>query len=283
MKYNISPSDFWNNDQYYEYFPSVEKAINDTKDPINQLCLRYNLRSKRILSLGSGNAFEEYWMYKNGVNLILNDLGADYSSLSKYINNLPIGDGLTYYLEDANETIKKLNSIDALYVSSFTPDELRRGQIQREVRLNNKKNLWRLIEGHTWPEDRHPYHKIIRDSISLVKRDGLVIFQHYCGGIHPLKFKNYYPLLIKRFKELDLTVIDIYAKRLNNSIILITAIKGDSIPKLGPEIRTFHGRCDPIIGKDIIKIFDYNSGYKQPKLLNTLFLKAIHTSKTLLK
>ena len=81
---------------------------------------------------------------------------------------------------------------------------------------------------------------------------------HISGNIDPLKFKNYYPLLITRFKELDLNVIDIYVNRSVRNVSLIAAIKGDSIPKLEPEIRTFHGRLAPIYGKDIIKIFHYN-------------------------
>ena len=181
-------------------------------------------------------------MYKSGAHIILNDIGAEDPQLSNYLHSIPKGTGLKYYLEDAAETIKKENNNDVLFSSGFAPDEIRRNILKSKLKR------------FEWPENRHPYHEILRDAIKTIKPGGLLIFQHYYGGVNPIRFKNYFPYLKKKFEDMGLTLIDIYVYRLNMEISLIAACKGKSIPFLGPEIDNFHGRSRPkIIKHDIIK------------------------------
>ncbi|MCX7144307.1 MAG: hypothetical protein NT123_25405 [Proteobacteria bacterium] len=213
--------------------------------PIKQLVARYHLAGKSILSLGAGAAFEEYWMSQAGARLTLNDLDAAHGHIRPYLETLPAGD-LTYYLEDAAETIRFVERHDVLYVSSFHPDEIRREEI--------------VARHGGWPIGESPYHELLLNAMGCVKPNGLVIFQHYRGGVDPSTSPHYILAVRDALNVRGITLADAYVFRQAPTKLLIVGFRGEP-PDFGPEITEFHGRYPyEWIRRDVVKVYDYRRG-----------------------
>ena len=144
------------------------------KPAMSGLIERYSLDNTLILSLGSGAAFEEYWFHKAGCKLILNDLDIPTHKIEKYLKTLPqaAATDFVFLIDDADNTLSELpeSHFDALYVSSFHPDEVRREQIQEEFKGRRTED-----EAHhyvTWPRDSLPYSNTLVSAFSKVKTGG---------------------------------------------------------------------------------------------------------------
>jgi hypothetical protein len=235
------------------------------------LIARYDLAGKSILSLGAGIAFEENWFHRAGCRLTLNDLDQPSVGIEGYLRTLTrvdesLPDMLRYEIGDAADSVKKYapSAFDVLYVSSFHPDEIRREMIQEEFKKCRSDEEAR--HNITWPSDEKAYIEVMMLAIERVRPGGLVIFQHYRGGVYSDANPHYLKAVQVQLAENGATLLEAYAFRKSPPHMLLVAYRGDAEQALEfarqqlsdrPCIRTFHGRYpDEAIKTDVVKIFD---------------------------
>jgi hypothetical protein len=231
------------------------------KGPIEQLCDRYQLRGKHILSLGTGDGFEEYWMTPaNRLTMVdINDPIAEFSDAAR-------GAGTPadrYFVVDAQKFVSECDdNFDVLYVSSFHPDEFRREALQADfVKVRSPDDAYNYI---TWKAGTPPYHHTIEDALRLVKNDGLIILQHYRGGIDVTANPQYLRDVIQQFDRHGVRLAELHHFRESPKHLLVTARRCDQTGIRGfqawikgrPAITTFHGRYDNPINRDVVRIDD---------------------------
>lgn len=251
----------------------------ECKRSMQCLIERYRLSGKNILSLGSGNAFEEYWFYKSACSLVLNDLdfcegqstrpGSSEIYLQKINPSFPNDKSLSFYIGDADHLIRGTYlkpQFDCLYVSSFHPDEVRREKIQEEFKM--KRSVWKDINNVTWPRTEKPYLEVLVESTKYLRKSGLAIFQHYRGGVDVSRNYHYLENVGKQFEEFGLNLLEAYCFRRSPQNLLIIGYKGTRNEAIAfrqsllnsADITEFHGRYpDKSIRTEIEKTFDIAS------------------------
>jgi len=249
-------------------FEDFYKNIPDIcQREITQLIERYEIFKKDILSIGAGAAFEEYWFAKLGDNnLTMIDIDENHvleESLKTIALKLPIiidEKIINYYIGDFLKFEQQLfeNKFDMLYYSSFTPDELRRGEIMARVRATGIQDEVNL----NWPAKEQPLHPVVEKSLKFIKNKGFFILQSYCSGID----LQYNPAYVNNLREQllnhGLQLIDIYCFIEAPAVNLFVAYKGskeeakDLYKKIkNKEITQFHGRA--AISNRSKKIYSY--------------------------
>lgn len=248
-----------------------------SKPAMNGLIERYSLFKKSILSLGSGTAFEEYWFHQAGCKLVLNDLDIPTHNIEKYLITLPQAGAtdFVFWIDDADNALTELPAaqFDALYVSSFHPDEIRREQIQEEFKA--RRSADEAYRNVTWPSDALPYSNTLVSAISKVKAGGIAIFQHYRGGVYVDSNPHYIDAIRSQFREHGAELLETYAFRKSPPHMLAVAYKGTAyeaqeyaqeVLSSRPEIQTFHGRYpDESIKTDVVKTFDISNPAVSPQ------------------
>ena len=68
-------------------FSEFSEHLRECKPTIGELICRYDLNNRKILSLGAGAAFEEYWMANAGCELTLVDISPE---IETYVASLPL-------------------------------------------------------------------------------------------------------------------------------------------------------------------------------------------------
>ena len=248
-----------------------KKNILLTEKAMKGLIERYSIKNKSILSLGSGEAFEEYWFYQYGCNLVLNDIDSSgkIEAHLQSIKHKDIKNSLTYYICDALEMIEDNydSNFDILYVSSFHPDEIRREEIQKN--FYNKSSYFRKIISrylcNTWPVNKEPYLDTLVKALNLLKKDGLAIFQHYRGGVDLLWNPHYFELAKKQFRKYGCEILEIYTFKKSTVHLLMILYCGNKKDaknyaktlKFKNKIKTFHGRYPyKSINTNTVRIFN---------------------------
>jgi hypothetical protein len=229
------------------------------KKPIEQICNRYQLRGKHVLSLGTGDGFEECWMAPaNRLTMVdISDSVAAFKEAAR-------GTGTPadrYFVADAHDFIGQCQeTFEVLYVSSFHPDELRREAIQTDFRkMRSPDEADNYI---TWKAGTPAYHHIIEDALDLVKPDGLIILQHYRGGIDITANPQYVDDIVWQFARHGVHLVELHHFRESPMHLLVTARRCSkagiqqfrSWLKGRPPITTFHGRYDNPLNQDILRI-----------------------------
>ncbi len=230
-----------------------------TEQAMKGLVARYGLSGKRILSLGSGNAFEEFWFHRAGCALVLNDIDPPHLALhlAERLSALPPGD-LTFHIEDADATISRYGEeFDALYVSGFHPDEARRASIQEDFKA--RRSPEQASQYITWPAGEKPYHPTLTRALNCVRRGGLAIFQHYYGGVYVDANAHYVDDLARHFRSAGFRLREVYCFRQSPAHLLVIASKGWR-PIRGPDVVTFHGRYSLDLKTDIMRVFPPSDG-----------------------
>lgn len=253
---------------FKDFYQHFDQEICEKE--IENLVKRYNVYNKDILSIGSGTAHEEYWFCIKGKNnLILFDIdesGAIEPALKKMKKNfaeaIPREKSLSYYIGDFLVFRNDFsNKFDVLYLSSFTPDELRRSRISNsymEMKKGKKGVLFLEIEKRFVPQDKKdlhwpiwhtPFHKAIYQSFQLLKKNGLVIIQSYCGGIDIKHNPNYIKKIKHTFLKHGVILLDIFHLREAPGVTLIVGFSGTAkdASKFYKEnvqvpLDSFHGR-----------------------------------------
>ena len=278
-KYRISHAEYFNNLE--EYMKGLDESTptygyNESKklckEPMNQLIKKYDLSNKKVFSLGPNFGHEEYWFYKNGCNLTFVDIDEN-KVIEKYLKtSSPSTDenSLSYFIGDASEYNRNYSECkyDVFYVSSFTPDELRRGKIQtREstlftrainslsYRLLRKRLLktWRTVE---------PFMDLVLEMAQKNLKDrGLFIYQSYACGVDLHVNPHYIKLVKTQLHAFGVILLKVYCLKAVPTVSLTIGFKGNEVdvPKYlkeienNKEITTFHGRHpDSKLGCEIV-------------------------------
>ena len=256
-------------------FTGTQENIEACKKTMQGIIAHYNIINSNILSLACGTAFEEKWFYESGNKLTLNDLDVPNYHTEPYLKYLDKcesngPDCLTFYIEDAAETVRRCKGkgFDFLYISSFHPDEIREGNLQKEY--NATRRLFdRVWNPATWPPNEKPYLLVMMEATQAVKDNGIIIFQHYAHGVDLYKNPQYLQAIKDQFAANGNTLLEVYCFKKAPAVILLSAFRGSetdgkkylSLIQNNPEITQFHGRY-PIysIKTNIDKVYDLYTG-----------------------
>jgi hypothetical protein len=247
-----------------EQFVPRETALR-CADAMNGIIRRFGLNGKRVLSLGCGEAFEEFWFYKASCKLTLNDLDQT-GSFERYLQRLPAPRRaeLDFVVGDAGAFVARHSGdelYDVMYVSSFHPDEIRREEIQKEY-IRHRSSLMKSMF-ITWPTGANGYHETLMNAAGCLRPGGLAIFQHYRGGVNVATNRHYLRDVHRQFKHNGLSLLEVYCFKASPSHLLVIAIKADppEARRLArsladrPGIQEFHGRYPNDIRKDVVRVF----------------------------
>lgn len=268
--FKIKFSDFYQTAAGVDQFGTVvgKSKIFLCEKPVSQLIARYALHNKTVLSLGAGNAFEEYWMGKSNAKLTLVDLYPEEQLLQHLkVCALPAENAesevLTYTIDDAIEYCKKsICEYDVVYVSSMHPDEIRREEIQANF-IANRTEASRLIY-LTWPKGFKPYSEYVTAAWRLVRDQGVAVMQHYRGGVDVLMQPHYLDDMRNQMAEYGLSLIEVFCFKNSPQHLLVIALKGTEEQahnrrlalKSRPSITTFHGRYpDEAIRNEVLQVY----------------------------
>ena len=251
------------------FFSNLRTVNRDLcKDAMLGLVHRYDLSGKNVLSLGAGEAFEESWFYNSDCTLTLNDINLSFTPA------VCQGSGLTFYHGDAGAALVDIpdGRYDLLYVSSFHPDEIRRETIQADFVAQQTED--QAAHYITWPDDELPYSETLNDALAKIRDGGLVIFQHYRGGVCVDTNPHYIDEIEKQFQSAGVQLLEVYTFRRSTPHLLVVGYKGDASHALEfskslqarPEIKTFHGRYgDKEISTDVVKVFELANEHIRPR------------------
>lgn len=233
------------------------------REPMNQLIEKYNLKSKKILSIGSAAGFEEYWFYKNDCTLTLLDYDEG-NILESYLKKIPTKeneDVLTYIIDDANNFRKYLTEkFDAIYFSGFTPNILanrsiyqkyQSSKIRRGLNLFSRKTKIDFLQKQAvWPTNEKPFVDLIMKILeSILGIGGLFIYQSF-GSYIDSRSINYIESVKEQLDSINIRLLDAYYLINEPHVRLIIGYK-DSLSEAkkfaneirkNPDINKFHGR-----------------------------------------
>lgn len=270
-RYAVSASAFFTDDESKapEFFRTNSVALREKcRMPMLELASKYEVREKTILSIGCGGAFEEYWFYRKGCSLTLVDID-ELGTIEPFLRSLPEGtpgDTLIYWLGDAMEFLQIEDDVrfDVCYVSSFTPEEFHRRDIQanRRYRFPNARlfvNKWsmRLLEKEvfpdfSWPPGSNPHGRYVVAAMkNRIKDGGLLISQSYYGGVDVLANPHFIRDLARQLRRHRMQLLALYHfEPPYSAISLAVSVRGSTSSaraarrrfQSAPEITAFHGR-----------------------------------------
>lgn len=237
--------------------PGYVTNLELVRAPIQQLMARFDVRGKSILSIGAGDCFEERWMAPaNKVTAV------DISDRMSGFDEAFQADGPDQYIvQDAAEFIESCRDhFQLVYISSFEPDEYRREQLQQAWR--DRRTAGQRSRHVTWEPGETPYHPVIESSLRLVRPGGLVILQHYRGGVNVVANPHYFRDVETQFSRHGVNLVEAHHFRASPQHLLLVAMKHDPIGvqryrdwlRDRPAITTFHGRYNDPINRDVVRI-----------------------------
>lgn len=112
-----------------------------------------------------------------------------------------------------------------MYISSFHPDEIRKGNIQYEYNAT-RTLLDRVKNPKTWPSNEKPYMPVMMEATEVVKHNGIIIFQHYAHGVDLNKNPQYLQAVKDQFAANGNTLLEVYIFKKAPSVILLSALRG---------------------------------------------------------
>ncbi len=250
------------------------------KEPMTQLIRKYNLQGKKVFSKGPSFGHECYWFHKNGCSLTFVDVD-EAKFIEPYLKTLPPSsspDCLTFFIGDAFKYLRKGYSkreFDVFYVSSFTPGELRRRDIQAEYSPLYKKAInhlsYKMLNKkffRTWPKAAYPFMDELMDLIAQnLKDSGLFIYQSYAYGVDVKSNPHFVRLAESQLKENGVILLKVYCLKAVPQDTLTIGFKGTEAETLNylkkikknKDILTFHGRHPAsILGCEVV--YDYEQG-----------------------
>jgi len=234
---------------------------------IRQLVTKYEIKNKNIFSIGSGLAFEEYWFYKFGNNLVLLDIDEPKILEKVCIDSMNSNGNITYIIDDVyNFDNYDVRKFDVVYVSSFTLNELRNAEIAGKNSIVNRglNQILKKVGKYKmkkWPQSKAPFMDIIMKILNqTLKTGGLFICQSYASDVDSSS-SSYIEAVKKQLNSNGIKLFAIYRFTEYRSVHLIVGFKGDESSarkfaqkiKSHPEITDFHGRAE--LDHTIIKQF----------------------------
>lgn len=225
---------------FYEALSRHTPAV--IEDCARQLVDRYEIRGRSILSLGGGAAAEEYYLARHGGNqLTVIDID-EHGMIAPTLEKLPPGP-LTYIIGDAQQA--EITAFDLLFMSSFTPDELRRSDIHRQRDTADYHFMLERFGGWEWPPWRDPFHPVVQDFLARLPAGGLFIAQSYCGSLDALGNRFYLPACDRQLLSLGIELLEIWRFTETVGVMLYVAQKrGGRRPRMQAPLTRFHGRAE---------------------------------------
>lgn len=249
--FKLHASDF-----YAALDPTKLTSSSRIRSCMNELIEHCNLYGKSILSIGAGTAHEEFYFYKNGSKLTIVDID-EHNSIASILQNLrQVEDyDMTYAIGDATKEHLSNEKFDALYFSSFTPDELRRGKLRGLAQNLQSKFGIPLISSpmcnYFFWRTTSPFHKTITSYIQkYLSTHGHVIVQSYCEGVDPNVHKGYINAACNYFQRLGLALTEVFSFSTCPSVMLYIASR--NINQKQKHLTNFHGRSD--LEREVIRI-----------------------------
>lgn len=231
-------------DALSQAFPNSEQE-RAIREAISQLIQRYDLRGKKVLSLGAGIAREERWLAELGGNELTAIDIDEHKSLEPLLESCKESGTLKYIIGDA--LIEKDFPItDILYMSSLLPDEMRRFQIA----TNPNKFDWLLktllrIDRLQWPIWRGPIHPEVMKLARLVSPGGLLINQSYAYSLDAKHHVRYLDALRFQMRRNSFRLLEVHRFTETVGVMLYVAQRRGGAPiRFGRPLTTFHGRAE---------------------------------------
>jgi hypothetical protein len=188
-------------------FPRISVAVD-------QLIRRFDIRDKKILSLGPRFGREEYWFAKNGNQITMVDID-EQGDLEPALSAAESGP-LRYLIGDALNAVPN-EPFDVLFLSGFGPDEFRRREI----------TVW-----------KDPFHPVVMRYAQLC---GLTLIQSFYGGPDLDYHPDMLPACDDQLMRHRLKLYEVYRLKVNKGCHLF--VIGSEPPlRLECEITLFHGR-----------------------------------------
>lgn len=204
------------------------------------ICERYGVLQKNIVSIGGGNCYEEVALIKEGGNnCYVVDID-EHGDLAGIIDECRADAGnsirLNFIIDDFTTmdlASMGLEKFDVIYVSGFTPDEVRRGEIRDKAvkRFSMLKRMLPFIrrEFCQWPL---LYTKPLHESLEVLlkkqlKNEGLFILQSYGFGVDISVSPEFIKHMIKQLENIGLSLVEGYQFKESPAISFWVAIKGD--------------------------------------------------------
>lgn len=203
---------------------------------------RFNIRNKSILSLGGGICAEErhFQRAENRVTIIDIDESGSLNGLLTTLNEGPS----EYIIADAtSQVLQKSKKYDLLFLSSFTPDELRRDQVLRNPDEITKKQMSDLNFGnYEWPIWIAAFHPSVYTYLRHIKDDGRLIIQSYAGGMDVTYHRYYLTIVRNDFKNYGLILEEVYRLENQPGVMMYVARKHKTKSPSHFPSTGFHGR-----------------------------------------
>jgi hypothetical protein len=235
--YHISESAF------YETFSPANLYAVRIEAAVSQLAKRYGIKGKSVLSLGGGTGIEEYYLWQHANRLTIVDIDEN-GAIEPMLKKLERGD-LHYIVDDADK-VEFSEQFDVLFMSSFTPDELRRSDI---IQQRDGETFRRMLELNAgaweWPWWEDPFHPIVMRFACNLREGGTMIVQSYCGGLDAADHRYYLWACDRQLAAIGMRLLEIYRFGNTTGAMLYIAAKGHPDWPLFPPITCFHGRAEP--------------------------------------
>jgi hypothetical protein len=238
----------------------------DIEGCARQLVDRYDIQNRSILSLGGGAAAEEYYLTRFGNNrLTVIDID-EHGAIRPILETLPAGP-LNYIIGDAQQV--DAPEFDLLFISGFTPDELRRSDVHRQRDTDDYQLMIERHGGWEWPPWRDPFHPIVHQYLERLPAGGLFIAQSYCGGLDAIGNRFYLPACERQLLSLGLELLEVWRFTETVGVMLYVAQKhGGQRPRMQAPLTRFHGRAEKV--ESIERIFPNGPAVGRAPLMRKL-------------
>jgi hypothetical protein len=224
-KFSISIDDFYG--RYALDTPRIKACMEE-------LIERYGITGKSVLSVGAGTAEEEKHFALAGNDLLLVDID-EQETLRPTIEEYPEKPGLSYWIGDAVELERQIGSCDVLYLSGFTPDELRRAAVIKK--LGAAGESWRLTD--------EPFHPVVMRYASKVRDGGILLIQSYGTGLDTQHHPQYLAACQRQLSENGLDLFEVHRFSFHRAVMLHAISRGKKPTVPSRPLSAFHGRAKP--------------------------------------
>jgi hypothetical protein len=210
---------------------ALTELVDICEPVINQLVERFDLAGKTLMSVGAGGAHEEAAFLRSGMRrAFLFDID-EYSTVEPVLRRISqqsqTSARFVYSVDDflkIQPSESYLEPIDVLYFSSFTPDELRRGEISEQYRGQPQAKLPEA-DPH-WPAGVDPLHEIVLKAIDRhLTSGGIFILQSYCAGVDVLSNPSYVRQWQQVLQRHKVALVEIYYFRAAPAVTLWVGVK----------------------------------------------------------
>jgi hypothetical protein len=236
--YRVSETAF-----YTEFPPAKLPHALRVEAAIAQIARRYDIKNKSILSLGGGTGAEEFYLWHHGNRLTIIDIDEG-GGIEPVLKRLAQGN-LHYFVDDAHN-VELTEKFDVLFLSGFTPDELRRSEIIQQRSGETYDRMLALNDGGwEWPWWVDPLHPIVMRFAAQLRTGGTMIVQSYCGSLDAAYQRYYLWAFDRQLEQVGMRLREVYRFANLTGIMLYVASKGTVNWPLFPPITRFHGRTEP--------------------------------------